>query len=163
MLLAQRTHGVGQGGTDRAALDAALDHRRELGRESIAAGDPGLGSPEQVRHSRQAEVVVFVKRADDARLVHGSGRARRGVRAEQQELKLRRRTGALHDSRDSRVSAMTAASEPLEPVDDFERAVLLRDDADRQLGEGRARLWRRTAQRGQARAQKGDGDLRDHE
>jgi hypothetical protein len=128
MLVAQCTQGVGQGWTDGSAVHAALDRRRKAGGESVAARDPGLTSPEQVCHSRQAEVVVLVKRADDARLIHRSGRARRRIGAQQEQLDLRRRTNPLHDGGDCRVSGVAPARQALEAIDDFERAVLLRHD-----------------------------------
>lgn len=135
MLLAQGTQGVGQRGTDRPTVHATLRGRRELGGERTAAGDPGLAPSEQAGYGREAEVIVFVERSDHPRFVHGSGCARRRVRSQQEPFDLRRRTGALDDGGDRALSAVVAVSQAFEAIDDFERAVLLRHDPDRQLGQ----------------------------
>ena len=160
MLLAQGAQGVGQRGTDRAMVHATPHGRRELGRERTAAGDPGLAPSQQAGYGREAEVVVFVERSDHPRFVHGSGRARRGVRSQQQPFDLRRRMGALDDGGDRGLSAVAAVSQALEAIDDFERAVLLRHDPDRQLGQFcRAGAGCGTAQLGEARTQDRDRNL----
>jgi hypothetical protein len=164
MLLAQGTQGVGQGRTDGPAIHATLRGRRELGRKRTAAGDPRLTPSEQPGYGREAEAVVFVERSDHPRFVHGSGRARRRVRSQQEPFDLRRRAGALDHGRDRRLSAVAAVSQALEAVDDFERAILLRHDPDRQLGQlRRVRQRRGTAEPGEARAQERDRNLSDRQ
>lgn len=135
MLLAQGTQGVGQGGTDRPTVHATLRGRGELGRERTAAGDPRLTPSEQAGYGRVGEVVVFVKRSDHPRFVHGSSCARRRVRSQQQPFDLWRRAGTLDHGRDRGLSAVATVSQALEAIDHFERAVLLRHDPDRQLGQ----------------------------
>jgi hypothetical protein len=159
--LAQAAQGMGERRADGPLVDLALDGGGEPGSQGQPAHDPGLAPAEERGDARQAEPVVVEQGADDAPLVHGRCRARRGVGAQQQELLLDRRAGAVDDGRHRGPSLVGPAGEPLEAVDDLEAAVAGGDDADGKIPElGRGVAARvSTAQPREARAQECDGDL----
>jgi len=82
-LLAYGAQGICERRPDRPLVDFAGDAGGKFGSQGQPARDPGLAPAEQLRNARQTEPVLVEQRSDDARLIHGRRRARRGVRAQQ--------------------------------------------------------------------------------
>jgi hypothetical protein len=138
--LAHGAQGIGKRRPDRPLVDLAGDARGKSRGQGQPAHDPGLAPAEQLRDSRQTEPVFVEQGLDDARFIHRRRRARRGVRAQQQELLLDRRAGALDDRRHERPPLVRPAGESFEAVDDLKETVSGLDDADGQVLELRRRV-----------------------
>jgi hypothetical protein len=119
--------------TDGAVRELLLQPRREPKRDRDASRDPALLLAEQARSGLHREAVLLDQRSGDLRLVERCEGARRRVRDEQEPLLLDRRTAPLDDGRHASASLATPALEALETVDDLERAVRGRHDAQRQI------------------------------
>jgi hypothetical protein len=128
--LADGAQGIGKRRPDRPLVDFAGDARGQFRGQSQPAHDPRLAPPEQLCDSCDTEPVLFEQGPDDARFIHGGRRARRGVRAQHEELLLDRRAGALDDGRHDRPPLVRPAGEPFEAVYDFEKPVSGLNDAD---------------------------------
>lgn len=154
---------VGERGADASLVEALLDRRDETGGEGVAAGDPGLATPEEPCDRGEGEPVLADERVDDPRLVHRGEGARRGVRAQHEGLARGRPPCALEDDGDLGRARPEPAGEALEAVDDLEGAVVLGDGPQRQLRQRLRGLRpdRARAQRGEARAEAADGKVDD--
>ncbi len=100
-----------------------------------------------MRNSGKTQSVIVNEGPDNTRLIHGSCGARRRIRAQQQNLVLRRGGRAFDHNRRQRMPMLDPASQTLEAVNDLESTVLPGRDPDGQLGGrlGRARSFRVTA------------------
>jgi hypothetical protein len=161
---------VGERGAELSLVELLLGGGSKTVGEGVAAGDPGLAAPEQASDRGDGQPVVADERIDDARLVHGAEGPGRCVRAQQERLALGDGGGLLEDGGDLLHAGGAPAGQALQAVDDLEGAVVLRDDAQREVREwfrgGESR--RRRAQRSKSRAEAVDrkavenGTVRDH-
>lgn len=97
--LAHGAQGIGECRPDRPLVEFAGDARGEFRGQGQPTHDPRLTPAEQLCDSRQTQSVLVEQGPDDARLIHRRRRAGRGIRAQQQELLLNPRAGALDDGR----------------------------------------------------------------
>ena len=130
---------VGERGADASLIDPLLCVGTEAGGEAVAARDPSLAAPEQVCGRRDRQAVVAHERVDDARLVHRRQGAWGCVGAKQQGLALRCAVGVFDDDRDVTGALAEPPGQPLEAIEEFEGAVVLRDDPQRHLSKGLGR------------------------
>jgi hypothetical protein len=152
--------GVGERGTEASLLEPPLGGGSETVGEGEAAGHPGLAAPEEAGDRGDREPVVADEGIDDARLVQGVDGARRGVRAQQEGLALGQGAGPFEDGGDLLQAYGRPAGQALEPIDDLEGAVVLRDDPQREVCE---RLRRRVARRARAQGREARAQTVDRE
>jgi hypothetical protein len=137
--LAHGAQGIGKRRPDRPLLDLAPDARSQFRGQGKPAHDPWFAPAEQLCNPGQTKPVLVKQRLDDARLIHRSRRARRGVCTQNQELLLDRRACRLNDRRHSRTTLVHPSSEPFEAVDDLEKTVSRLNDADGKITKLRPR------------------------
>lgn len=126
---------VCQGYTQLALVHPSGRLGPEPGSQGQAAIDPARFLPTQGRDGLRTQTVLVPKRPDHPRLVHGRERAGRVVRAEKRCLLLGPGDKRLHHHRYLALPLLPQPGEPLEPVDDLERAVLALGNPQRQRGE----------------------------
>jgi hypothetical protein len=144
-IVAEGAQGIGERQTDLPLVELVLRGATQAGREGVTPHDPGFATAEQTRDGGERETVVADERGDDPRLVHRRDGPRWRVGAQQQGLALGPGSSVLNDGGDRGRTGADPAGEPLKAVDDFEGPVVLRDDPQRQLGEGLVRRHPRDA------------------
>ncbi|MCU0294243.1 MAG: hypothetical protein MUF10_20040 [Thermoanaerobaculaceae bacterium] len=156
LVLRQPAQRVGQRRPQLSAVDLALERRRQTLGEQEPVRHPTLPAPGSARHGNVAQLVIVDERVDGARLVHDREASRGSIRAQQEQLLIHRGRGLLDQHRQLAVSGTHPVREPLEAVQDLERAVVSWGHAQGHLGQQGCALsrWRRApAQRGQVGAQ----------
>jgi len=156
VLVGQATQRVGDGRSDLAAVELALERRREAPRQHEPPRDPGRPAAEAPRDGAFALLVLEDERVDDAGLVHGRRATRWRIGAQQQQLLVDRGAGLLDDYGDFPPACRDPVGQALEAVQDLEAAVRLCRHPQRHLRQNRRALRRRSCARakwGQTRAQ----------
>jgi hypothetical protein len=151
---------VGGGRRESAGIDVRDDGRGEPTAEREAAVDPAAPAPEQLGDLWRGELVVVGQRPHDARLVHRTECATRGIGLEQPGL-AHDADRVLHDDRHVGVARGRPVRQALEPVEHLVGAVAGGGDAQRQRGEPARGIGARPAQRCQRRHELRDRQVED--
>ena len=126
--------GVREGRREPAGVDMAGHGGREPAAQRQAAIDPAAAAAEQLGELHGREVVLIGQRAHDARLVHRTERAARGVGLEQPGL-AHDAGRVLDDHRHLGLAVAGPGRQALEPIEHLVGAVADRGDAQGQRGE----------------------------